>query len=103
MEHLVLGLDTDLEEAMRQAVRDALTLLTDGYSIPGHIGLAQPVNRTWVVEAVDAKRARRPTDRSGTGTKTRARHGGRRRARVSAYRHGGLTSAKETWDGSGSD
>lgn len=38
-----------------------------------------------------------------TGANTRARHGGRRRARVSAYRHGGLTSAKETWDGSGSD
>ncbi|MGW4073664.1 acetamidase/formamidase family protein [Streptomyces asiaticus] len=39
-EHLVLGLDTDLDEAMRQAVRDALTLLTDRYAIPGHIGLA---------------------------------------------------------------
>ncbi|MFJ9353102.1 acetamidase/formamidase family protein [Streptomyces mirabilis] len=39
-EHLVLGLDPDLDEAMRHAVRDALTLLTDRYAVPGPVGLA---------------------------------------------------------------
>ncbi|MER6012015.1 acetamidase/formamidase family protein [Streptomyces bluensis] len=39
-EHLVLGLDPDLDEAMRRAVRDALTLLADRYGVPGPVGLA---------------------------------------------------------------
>lgn len=39
-EHIVLGLDHDLDEALRNAVRDALTLLTDRFGIPGPVGLA---------------------------------------------------------------
>jgi acetamidase/formamidase len=39
-EHIVLGLDRDLDEALRNAVRDALTLLTDRFAIPGPVGLA---------------------------------------------------------------
>ncbi|MGW1626967.1 acetamidase/formamidase family protein [Streptomyces sasae] len=39
-EHIVLGLDRDLDEALRNAVRDALTLLTDRFGIPGPVGLA---------------------------------------------------------------
>ncbi|MEU6379071.1 acetamidase/formamidase family protein [Streptomyces sp. NPDC046909] len=39
-EHIVLGLDHDLDEALRNAVRDALTLLTDRFAIPGPVGLA---------------------------------------------------------------
>lgn len=39
-EHIVLGLDEDLDEALRNAVRDALTLLTDRFGIPGPVGLA---------------------------------------------------------------
>ena len=36
----MLGLDHDLDEALRNAVRDALTLLTDRFDIPGPVGLA---------------------------------------------------------------
>ncbi|MBO4254071.1 acetamidase/formamidase family protein [Streptomyces griseorubiginosus] len=39
-EHIVLGLDRDLDEALRNAVRDALTLLTERFGIPGPVGLA---------------------------------------------------------------
>lgn len=39
-EHIVLGLHHDLDEALRNAVRDALTLLTDRFGIPGPVGLA---------------------------------------------------------------
>ncbi|MGW3447088.1 acetamidase/formamidase family protein [Streptomyces sp. NPDC001076] len=39
-EHIVLGLDHDLDEALRNAVRDALTLLTERFGIPGPVGLA---------------------------------------------------------------
>ncbi|MET9789607.1 acetamidase/formamidase family protein [Streptomyces canus] len=39
-EHIVLGLDRDLDEALRNAVRDALTLLTDRFAVPGPVGLA---------------------------------------------------------------
>ncbi|KUN58285.1 acetamidase [Streptomyces canus] len=39
-EHIVLGLDRDLDEALRNAVRDALTLLTHRFAVPGPVGLA---------------------------------------------------------------
>ncbi|MEU5647082.1 acetamidase/formamidase family protein [Streptomyces milbemycinicus] len=40
VDHIVLGLDHNLDEALRNAVRDALTLLTDRFGIPGPVGLA---------------------------------------------------------------
>lgn len=35
-----MGLDTDLDEAMRHAVRDALTFLDERFSVPGPVALA---------------------------------------------------------------
>ncbi|WP_371543325.1 acetamidase/formamidase family protein [Streptomyces sp. NBC_00554] len=39
-EHIVMGLDIDLDEAMRHAVRDALTLLDERFSVPRPVALA---------------------------------------------------------------
>ncbi|MFE1980161.1 hypothetical protein [Streptomyces mirabilis] len=38
----MLGLDHVLDEALRNAVRDALTLLANRYAIPAPVGLAYP-------------------------------------------------------------
>jgi acetamidase/formamidase len=39
-EHLVLGLDTDLDQAVKQATRGALTFLRERHDIPPAVGLA---------------------------------------------------------------
>ncbi|MGP4049257.1 hypothetical protein [Streptomyces sp. 2A115] len=39
-EHLLLGLDEDLDEAVRKATRSALTLLSTRYGLPAPIALA---------------------------------------------------------------